>query len=239
MGIVDSVREYFTMRKFMKTPLAQALRHHTQTYFYGNTALTGFSEEAKERLIGGMTQQLGAAFEAENPIIAIREGLVGFTIQYARIQVLCLTEEEKADAFYAGSPHISGELYKSIDDAAPHVEEVDQHRWEQEVGGQELIDFCNVRCAIYLYYMNAFNLARMELGDKTDPDWFRPLVEAQLVYEENTIRDKMGLPLTVGSMIDALAFSVMFNKVADGATNPYYEWCSTWPELHLGERSRR
>lgn len=236
MGLFDSVRDFFEMRQFMKTPLAQALRAHTQEYFYGKTVLTHFSEDTKEKLIAGMTSQMGAAFQSPNPALAIREGLVSFTIQYAQVQVLCLTEEEKADAFYAANPYISGELHHRIDDAAEHVEELARYKWESEATGQDLIDFCNERCAIYLYYMNGFNIARRDLGDKTDPDWFRPLVEAQLVYEENTIRDKMGLPLTVRDMIEALAYSAMFNKAADGAVNPFYEWCSAFPDKYLAGR---
>lgn len=208
MGLLDSVRGYFALRAFMRTPLAQAIKQETQAYFYGQSMLTHFSEETKQKLIGGMTQQLAAALQSDNPVMAIREGLVSFTIQYAQLQVLALTEIEKEDAFYSANPYISGALHHHIESAAEHVEELAQYKWEkweEADGADDLITFCNGRCAIYGYYMNCFNIARLELADKTDPDWFRPLVEAQLVYEENTVRDKMGLPLTVKDMIEALA----------------------------------
>lgn len=239
MGLLDGVRGYFATRAFMRTPLAQAIRQETQAYFYGNSILTHFADETKQKLIGGMTQQLSAALQSENPVMAIREGLVSFTIQYAQLQVLALTEMEKTDAFYSASPYISGALHHHIEAAAEQVEEVARYKWEQweeADGPDELIAFCNGRCAIYGYYMNSFNIARIELGDKTDPDWFRPLVEAQMVYEENTIRDKLGLPLTVKDMIEALAYSVMFNYAADGVQAPFYEWCKTWPDKYLAGR---
>lgn len=34
----------------------------------------------------------------------------------------------------------------------------------------------------------------------------------------------------------AAAYSVMFNKAVDGAINPFYEWCTTWPDLYLAGR---
>lgn len=236
MGLLNSVRDYFAMRKFMKTQLAQALREHTQEYFYRGSVLSGFSEEAKQSLISGMGQQMGAAFQSPDPVMAVREALVSYIISFAQLQALCLTEAEKADAFYAPNPHISGALHHDIAEAAKHVDEVARYQWEQGADADDLIAFCNTRCAVYLYFMNAFNMARMELGDKTDPDWFRPLVEAQLVYAENTIRSEMGAPLKVRDMVEALAYSVMNNMTLNGATNPFYEWCTSWPDKYLAGR---
>jgi hypothetical protein len=236
MGLLSGVRDFFAVEKFKRTPFAQALKLHTEEYFHGGSILSGLRDDNKQRLIEGMTQQVGAALQADNPKMAIREALVSHTIQYAQLQVLCLTEEERRQAFYAENPYISGDLHQCIDEAAEHVDELARHKWESGASGQDLIDFCNVRCAIYLYYMNALNLARMELGDQTDPDWYRPLVEAQLVYEENTVRDRMGLSLTVTDMIEALAYSVMFNHAANGVANPFYEWCKAWPDKYLAGR---
>lgn len=236
MGLIDSVRDYFAMRKFMKSPLALALREHTQEYFYRGIILSDMSEENKQKQVNGLMSQLGAALASENPAMAVREGLVGYTIQYAKLQVLCLTSEEKAEAFYYQNPYISGELHNYIDQLADQVEEVKRFKWENNASKEDLVDFCNGQCALYLYYLNAFNLVRMEIGDKTDPDWFRPLVEAQLVYEENSFRNEEGLPLTVNDMIEALTYSAMFSKAADGAVNPFFEWCTTWPDMYLAGR---
>jgi hypothetical protein len=236
MDLIEGIRSFLAMRRFMKTPLAQALKQHTEDYFYGNTVLSGFTEELKHKQIEGMTRQMAAALQAPNAALAIREGLVGYSFQYAQLQVLCLLKDEKQETFYSGNPYISGELHHQIDAAAEHVEELAQYKWESGAIGQHLIDFCNGRCAIYLYYMNAFDIARIELGDKTDPDWFRPLVEADLVWVENSIRSKMGLPPTVTDMIEALAYSSMSNMVENGAANPFYEWCKAWPDKYLAGR---
>jgi hypothetical protein len=236
MGLISSIREYYEIRKFQRTVFAQALKLHTQEYLHGGTVLSSISQEAKERFVQELMQQMANCFQAENPAMAVRESIVGHVLSYAQLQVLCLTEEEKAEAFYSSNPYISGQLYHQIEIAAEHVEEAARFKWESEASPKDLLNFCNARCAVYLYFMNAFNIARMELGDKTDPDWFRPLVEAQLVYEENTFRDKMGLPLLTADMIEALAYSVMWNKVMDGSTAPFYEWCQTWPEKYLAGR---
>jgi hypothetical protein len=93
-----------------------------------------------------------------------------------------------------------------------------------------------VRTAVSQYFLNAFNIARSHLGDVTEPDWFRPLIEAQMVYEENRLRDELGLPLTVSDMIEALAYSTMFNLILNGEVNPFYAWCKTWPDKYLAGR---
>jgi hypothetical protein len=236
MGLVDGIRNFVAMRKFMKTPIAQALRLQTQEYSYGGSMLSALTDQAKQRLINGMTQQLAGALQSPNPIMAIREGLIGFSYQYAQVHVLSLTEDEKSETFYAENPYITGQLHHRIDEAAEHVEELAQHKWEAQASGQDLIDFANGRSIVYLYFMNAFNLARMEIGDKSDPDWFKPLVEADLVWVENTMREKLGLPLSVKDKFEALAYSSMSNMVENGSSNPFYEWCKTWPEYYLAGR---
>jgi hypothetical protein len=231
-----AIKDYFVAQKFMRTPLAQALRQHTQDYLHGDTVLRDFRQDNKEKFVAHLMSEIGAAFQSPNPALAVRERIVAYTIQYADLQVLALNEAEKPQMFYAENPHISGELHGQIDAAAEHVDELAKFQWQGGEKGQDLIDFCNVRCAIYLYYMNAFNMARNELGDKTDPDWFRPLVEAQLVYAENTIREKMGLPLTTADMIDALAYWIMAENVVQGIADPYYEWCKAFPDKYLAGR---
>lgn len=234
--MLGAIRDYFAVQKFKRTPLAQALRQHTQECLYGDTVLRDFSEENKEKFVTDLMGQMGASFQSPNPAMAIRERIVAYTIQYADLQVLALNEAEKPQMFYAENPYISGKLHIHIDEAAKHVEELAKFQWQGGEEGQDLIDFCNVRCAIYLYYMNAFNIARIELGDETKPDWFRPLVEAQLVYAENTIRDKMGLPLTTRSMTDSLTYWVMAENVVGGVPDPYFEWCKAFPEKYLAGR---
>ncbi|MEQ1551282.1 hypothetical protein [Sphingorhabdus sp.] len=236
MGLLGSIREYFERRKFQRTVFAQALKLHTQEYLHGGTVLSSVSQETKERFVQELMQRIANCFQAENPAMAVREAIVEHVLGYAQLQVLCMTEEEKAQTFYSSNPYISGQLCHQIELAAEHVDEVARFKWESEANSQDLMDFCNTRCALHLYFMNAFNLARMELGDQTDPDWFRPLVEAQLVYEENTIRDKLALPLLTKDMIEALAYSVMWNKVMAGDANPFYEWCQTWPDKYLAGR---
>lgn len=236
MGLRSAISEFFEVRKFQRSVFAQALKHHTQQYFHGGTVLSSLSQESKERFVAELMHKMASCFQAENPVMAVREAMVGYVLGYAELQVLCLTEDEKQDAFYSENPYISGELHNHISNAAELVEEVARFKWETEVDAQDLVDFCNARCAVYLYFMNAFNMARMELGDKTDPDWFRPLVEAQLVYAENSIRDKIGLQLLTADMIEAMAYSAMWNMVENGEIAPFYEWCKTFPDKYLAGR---
>lgn len=236
MGLFSGIRGYFEQRAFRQTPLAQALEGHTQEYLYGRSVMSGFSDEAKERFTVEMTQQLAAAFQSPDPVAAVREQLVSYAINYAQLQVLCLTEEEKTVSFYSANPYISGELWRHIDEGAEFVDELAEYRWSTEAEDIDLLDICNVRAAVSQYFLNAFNIARSHLEDVTEPDWFRPLVEAQLVYEESRIRHDLGLPLTVKDLTEALAYSTMWNMVVNGAANPFYEWCKTWPDKYLAGR---
>lgn len=236
MNLLNSIREFWGIRSFKRTPFARTLKAHTQSYFHSGQILSSISQEAKERIVAELMQHMAACLQSENPVLAVREAIVNNVLAYAELQIVCLTEYEKSLAFYSENPYISGELYRMIEAAAEHIEELNRFKWETEADHQELIDFCNTKCAYYLYFMNAFNMARMEIGDKTDPDWFRPLVESQMVYEENRIRDKIGLPLLTADMIEALAYSVMWNKVMDGSSAPFYEWCQTWPDKYLANR---
>ena len=84
--------------------------------------------------------------------------------------------------------------------------------------------------------MNAINMALLEIGDKTDPHWYRPLVEATLVWHENLIRRAMDMPLTTPDWLVALAYGSMMDRVVDGEPAPFYDWCQAYPDLYLDGR---
>jgi hypothetical protein len=158
--------------------------------------------------------------------LKLREHIATTASGYATFQVLCLTEQEKRDAFYADCPYISGELYKHIQKFVDHNDDLKECKsLVATASDEDLIAFCNARCAVFLLYMNGMNHLRAEFNDRHDEkDWLRPFVQSMLVWEEYRARTKIGLPDLVPSDLEALKHSAFMNLVMGGAQNPYYEW---------------
>lgn len=233
MGLFDVFKP---KKSFENSVLGKALRAHVNDFFYSGTLLSDFKEGNKRALIDDMYQKLVDAQQSENPVMTLRETLADFVTAFSGLMVLALTEEEKAEVDYGKNPYISGTLHRHIDAAAEYVPELKRHKWESEQSGKDLVSFCNVRTTIYLFYMNAINMALIEIGDKTEPHWYRPLVEAALVWQENQIRMAMEMPLTTPDEIDALAYGSFMDRIVDGEPAPFYDWCLAYPALYLDGR---
>lgn len=235
MGLLDGLKAQAALWKWRRTPLGQALAQHTQTYFYSGTTLSHFDEASKKRLIEDFGQKVLAVSQSRNAVHDLRELLANYVLAFAALQVLCLTEAEKAGAFYKGNPYISGELHAHIERAAELSEELSRIRFEssQPLSATDLVAVANQRCALLLYYANGLNMVRITIGDKSPRDWFKPFVEAMLVWEEASYREKLGLPRLTPGFVDHLAYSNFLNYVTNGAPSPYYEWSKAWPELYL------
>jgi hypothetical protein len=233
--VLSYIKEQLALWRFKRSPLAQAIRAHTQEYFYGNTALSSFNQESKERLIGDFCQKAGAVYLSPNPILACRETQAEYVLLFAQLQVLCLTEGEKLDQFYSGNPYISGQLWRHIREASEHHDELAKAKWETpDLTDEELVAFANARCALLLYYANGFNIVRRELGDMADQkDWFRPFVEACLINEEHQIREKIDLPPLIPGALGSLVYSAFVNYVINGEPNPFFSWTRDFPDAYL------
>ena len=229
------IREQVELWKFQRTPLAQAIRQHTQEYFHGGSALTSFTQENKEKLVADFCQRVSLIYQSENPVLACRELLAEYMLLFAQLQVHCLKENEKAEMFYGENPYISGQLWRHIQESSDHHEELARYKWEDpELSPEDLVGIANTRCALYLYYVNGMNIVRNALGDESkDKDWFRPFVEAMLVNEEDHLRRKLDLPELVPGHLGALRYSVFLNYVVDGEQHPFFTWCREFPDSYL------
>lgn len=215
--------------------LGRILAEHTAEYFGRNPRLSGFSADSKAKVIAGLYRQILNFAKAENPLIAMRKSLAAYAIAYARYQVLCLTEEEKAAAFYADSPYISGELHKHIGAYADRDDEFDELKREHaEISGAELVSYCNTLGVLHLYFLNGINYVREQCGDAPlDNDWLLPFVESMLIWAEAQARRKIGLPELLPDISDALRHSAFTSFVVSGCQNPLQEWEKTWGKRSL------
>lgn len=234
-GLFDAAKSYLVARKFKRSALGQALAEHTKNYFYSGKVLSWMDQPAKDRIIQDFYGKLVTIGQSQQPIMDLRNALVEYTLTFAQLSVLSLTEEEKAEQFYAASPYISGELHRHIEKAAPHNEELARLIWQKgELSGGELVSYANSRSALMAYYVNGLNMARIDMGDRDSAkDWFRPFVEAMLVWEEDGMREKLGIPRLVPGPLHALPYSTFLNSVVNGEANPFFTWTRTFPDLYL------
>jgi len=234
-SLIENARAFVTAWKFRRTALGRALSNLSQEYFYSGHTLSAFDDAAKKRLIARLYEHLGQIASAPDPARQLREILADYVLQFAALQVLGLSAEDKAASFYSNSPYISGALAPHIGDAALHHEEMARLvRTDEPQSDADLVAFANKRSALALFYANGLNMARIDMGD-TDPqnDWYRPFVEAMLVWEEDVIREKLSLPRLTPGPLYSLPYSTYFNAVMNGDANPFVEWRNAFPDLYL------
>jgi hypothetical protein len=180
------------------------INSHNKTYM-NIPRVAGFSDERKRTMISGLMTAIQGIANSENQLAALRKEIVDAAYWEADLGVLCLTEAEKRDGFYAGVPSISGELHHRITDCAPHQEglatvlpHIDMTELAREKMSmtEALCGVANTQSLIALYRLNGLNLIRNSFADgiKSSRDWFRPLVVSTLIVKEDDYRGKIGMP---------------------------------------------
>lgn len=233
--MLNFIKEQIDLWRFKRTPIAQAIRAHTAEYF-SLPSLAATKDENRERIVADFCQRIALIYSSPNPVLACREALADYTVLFARLQVHCLTESEKADAFYSDNPYISGQLWRHIRETSDHHEELAQWKWEDpDLTDDDLVALANTRAALCLYYLNGINIVRMEMRDRgSEKDWFRPFVEAMLVNEEHQLREKVGLPVLVpDEILGSLVYGGFVNYVLSSEQNPFFAWTRDFPDLYL------
>jgi len=237
MSVFDELlcryREFRASRAWNKSVIGKALEAHTREYFVSNPRLSAFPSAKKEKLIKEFYAQIQAVANAENSFLALREKIAEYGVAYAEMTVLSLKEEEKKKMSYSDNPYISGALHNHIERAAEHLQTLRDVKWDNPaITQEELISFCNTQGVLYAYYLNGYNLLRLEFDDwyKTK-DWFQPFVYSMMIWCEDNLRAKISLPSLLPDDLGALRHSTFLNLVVNGAKNPLYEWEKQWPDL--------
>jgi hypothetical protein len=225
-AFLNRLKEKQAIRLWKASTIGKALAAHTQEYFTQYPRLANLTTETKDKIVRDFYNAVGGLSLAENPFLAMRELLASYVIEYTGYQVLCLTEEEKRNAYYSDSPYISGVLYRHIDKMVEHHGGLREFKWKHpDLSSDELISFCNSRCLVLLYYLNGFNCVRIEFDDlDNDKDWLRPFITSMLIWEEDQVRSMLGLGSLLPGPMDALNHSIFVNMVVAGHRNPYFEW---------------
>ncbi|NKK62812.1 hypothetical protein GFL88_04555 [Rhizobium leguminosarum bv. viciae] len=227
------IKRWNDRRKWENSVLGQALAQHTQEFFR-DSILSGLPQDRKDRMIGGFYEQVAAVGQSPTGFLDLRMALAEWVWHYSKYQVLCLKESEKASAYHRENPFISGELYHHIRKAAEKNDDLAQIlRGDPNVTDGDLISHANKECARALYYANGLNMVRLESGDKTERNWYKPFVEALLVYEEDNVRSSIKLPGLLPKGKDGVIYSGFFNLVVTGEQDPLLVWARACPDYYL------
>jgi hypothetical protein len=227
-----------TAKQFLRSPLGQLLHKHTREYFYTMSNLRHLPEDQKTQIINDFLARITGLFQTDNPFLKMREELAAAVYGYAELQVLCLKETERAENFYGHSPYVSGKLHYRVRECSPYNEDLKHFLWQRpHATDEELIDFANLKCCQYLYYLNGFNLVRSEFNDLSQHgrDWLRPFLTSMLISAEHTYREKIGMPTLLPGSLDHLKHSTFFNTVKRGTQDPLYDWESHYGLSHPTE----
>lgn len=191
-------------------------------------------KDQKERIVSRFYGQLAAIEQSPNGFFELRQALVESVAHYARYQVLALNEVEKARAFYRNNAYISGGLHHHIRDLAAKDDYLANLLFnDPKMTDLDLVAYSNRECAIALYAANGFNKVRLINEGRQERDWYKPFVEALLVYEEDNARASIGLPSLLPANQDGVFYSFFFNYVLQGEENPLFSWMRANPDYSL------
>jgi hypothetical protein len=221
--------------KFGSLSIGQALGRYTHEYF-AESHLRNAPPEARKHIIEQLGSRIEGVLRAPSPMLKLREELATVVYDYADLQVLCLLPEEKSEVYYGESQFISGELHRYIRKCVQHNNELREKIWSlPDSTDADLIKYCNTRCTLFLYFLNGFDLMRIEFDDREptpDKDWLRPFTTSMLIWSENYYREKIGLPSLLRSDLDGLMHSTFLDIVVSGAKNPLVEWETHYQLIH-------
>jgi hypothetical protein len=236
--IIQRHREQKALTQWKKSALGIAISKHINEYFTNFPRLANFSDKSKEEIVLDFYKLVMGFYNAPNPILAMRINLSSYVYEYAGYAVLSLTEKElenNANNNIYSSSFISGQLHLHIRKLSEHIDELKELIWKDpDITDSELIEFCNIRRLLLLFYVNGINLVRCDLGDfDEEKDWFQPFIKSMLIWRESTFREEANLPAQLKEKLDGLKYSSFLNMVENGHKNPFFEWQKEWPELNI------
>jgi hypothetical protein len=230
---IDQIRTKRFLSKVEKDPLLREIVMHTHDYF-SESGVKNKHPVLREQMINEMLGFIQELAVVEGRVLKLRELIAFHVMEFSRWKILCLTELEKQHDFYINCRAISGELRHSISQAAQHIPELKEFQWRKHRADDDLlIEYCAAQAWRAHFFVIALNILRMEYKDFVkDRDWFNPFIKSSFMYQENIMRQKVGLPSLFAYELQGLAHGNFANFVLQGVQNPYFEWDSVWAK-HL------
>lgn len=238
MTLFHAIKERWALRRWQKSQLGKALQQHGYDFFWSEDAPFGYlGEQAKLKNCAELHAAAMSILASENPMLAGRERLGDYVHTFADLMVSGMRPDGKSGhELYSDSPYISGELRQHIEKIADHVDELGRLRFEDpDITCDELADFCTTRASLLLFYCNGLNMVSIYVEDRANRhgEWYRAYMQSAMVWAEDTIRSKLGLPSLIPGADGGLVYSAFMNHVLNGEPDPFYAWCRDFPDYYL------
>jgi len=191
-----------------------------------------WTDEGKQTLISNVIVGLDACLAQPNPAQSVRMRLIELTLLAARFQVLVLEPPVKVRG-------LSGELRGSISSLRRLNKDLEAFFYGLDEPAEteaDMWDAVLMRYWVLNLYMNAYNTARIALGDyHADPtkDWFTACYASFCIWQEYIYRNELGLPPVVdGEKPDlrAIVHSTWFQRAEEGHKELRLAWERSWRE---------
>lgn len=224
-NIFDSIKEKIMSYLWARSELGRNLNSYNENFFFSEAnILNSFSEKKKYELMGKLYKEVIGITSSENSLLDLRNKLVEYVLEYAQIQVICLTLKDKEESIH--SEYVSGQLYPFIQKLAGSIESLEEYILKETPTDEELMQACNVKCTLLIYYINGLNVLRIDMDDHKKEDWLRPFILSMMIVYEDNFRKSINLPSLLKQNLDNLNHSTFMNVVRSGADNPYEVWLS-------------
>jgi len=209
------------------TRVLQSAYSEKEGYFYHSV-----SQKEKDDLRQFVINEINSAFESSDPVAECRLRLVNVAIELGHVMVLSCTPD------YALFSGISGELRDRVSELAKindGVRVVLDDLGVLTASQAEMVSALNSKAHFLNLPLNAFNAARIEMGDwnpNQAKDWFKPLCIAYQIHIEDAFRSELGMPSILAGQTEAMVFSGFASVVLEGHRDPRAEWERRWINIY-------
>jgi len=191
-----------------------------------------WSDKGKQKLLAQVVGDVEKCLNQPNPVQVVRMRTIEFMLLAAQFDVLIMQTPTK-------HKWLSGELKQYIPELAKSDATLREFFGEQEeppTDFNSMWDLVLMRYWVLNLHMSAFNQARFALDDGSkDPtkDWFRPCYYSLCIWQENTYRTELGMPLSIdGAQADlkSTMLSTWIQRADEGHKLLRHEWENSWED---------
>ncbi|MCX5635399.1 MAG: hypothetical protein NTW55_06155, partial [Planctomycetota bacterium] len=185
-----------------------------------------------------------------NPMMANREMLTNYIIEYARLEVLIINPPPAEDETgLRGQPGITGELKAHLFELAQKDKTLREfmHAFDtpknwNDVWNPVLLRYRVAFAQTHVFYNLRLTFKDCNLADEMQKDWFKPYLAAMCAWEEHQFRKSLGMPPSlgndiVGAELRALKMSLFTNCVMNRARYPDIEWRNMIQGIEHGDKA--
>ncbi|CAJ1825929.1 hypothetical protein [Aeromonas veronii] len=220
-GLIKRAREWVYAVRWVNSPVGKAVMSHCDEFFSQCPQLAS----QKERLRNKLLEEISEVYSSSNPLLKLRGLIVERVLQYSLFSTLSFDSEKVRVYFKGGSGFVSGELTVYAEDVLRDTE----YKIPEEVNSIEMMKmYLSLQADCFMFYINGLNFVRADFEDAIlfgEHDWLISLIKSSILWQEYTIREKLGLEKKMKGFI-AVRYSLLINMVEEGERDPLSLWNS-------------